>query len=120
MRISNLDYMKSHSPNNPKFVVEMVTMILEQTPPYFMQMQNALTNSDWTSLHSIMHKIRPSIDLIGMPKEIGIIAKEIESYCKELVHLDLIPALYLKVDTAFKQAYPELEEELKQINIIPN
>ena len=59
MKISNLDYMKSHSPNNPKFVIAMVKMVLEQMPPYFTEMDKALSTADWSRLPGNLHQIRP-------------------------------------------------------------
>ena len=111
-RLINLDYLKSHSPNNPKFVVEMVNMLLTQTPVYLAEIEKSLAASDWSSLHGNIHKIRPSIDLIGMPKDISNAAKQVEEYCKEQTHLDLIPGLILKVSQAFHQALKELEQEI--------
>lgn len=112
MKICNLDYMKSHSINNPKFVVEMINMLLTQTPAYITEMRTCLYNANWKGLQGNSHKIRPSIDMIGMPKEIGAAAKQIEENSRELTNLDLIPDLFLQVENAFHQAYIELEEEL--------
>lgn len=119
MKMTNLDYLKSHSPNNPKFVVTILQMILEQIPPVFIEMEKALVNADWNILCGSIHKIRPTIGLIGMPQVILTSAKEIEDYSREQVHLDLVPALFLKLDTAFKQVYSELEEELEKENTTP-
>jgi CheY-like chemotaxis protein/HPt (histidine-containing phosphotransfer) domain-containing protein len=114
-KISNLDYLKSHSPNNPKFINEMVGMILQQSPGYISEIKRCLANSDWDGFFGNVHKIRPTIDLIGMPQEVGIIAKQMEEYGKEHIHLDLIPAMFLKMENAFKEAYIELEEELEKL-----
>jgi len=112
-KIYNLDYLKSHSPNNPKFVSEMIQMFLEHTPPYLAKMKNCLISSDWAGLQGNIHKIRPSIDLMGMPKDIGVTAKQMEEYCKEQIHLELVPEMFLKLEKVLEGAFKELAEELK-------
>ncbi len=120
MKTCNLDYLKSHSPNNPKFVAVMLNMFLTETPIYLAEIKKSLASGNWDHVHGNVHKIRPSIDLIGMPKEIGAIAKEIEEYAKSRTHLDLVPALFSKIDDAFTVAYAELTEELKTVTPTPN
>jgi HPt (histidine-containing phosphotransfer) domain-containing protein len=113
MKICNLDYLKEHSARNPKFVTEMIQLFLKKTPEYLDGMKKSLADSDWNKLKSIAHTLRPSVDLIGLPKDIGATIKQIEEYCNENIHLDLIPDLFLKVEKTFQQAYKELEDELK-------
>jgi HPt (histidine-containing phosphotransfer) domain-containing protein len=115
MKICNLDYLRSHSPNNPKFVVLMIQMFISSMPPYMLDIKTALTALDWDKVFAGAHKIRPSIDLIGMPDEIGNIAKQIEIYSKERNNLNLLPDLFSKLEEAFRLAYIELEEELKMV-----
>jgi HPt (histidine-containing phosphotransfer) domain-containing protein len=108
----NLDYLKSHSPNNPKFVVEIIKMFLEQTPVFITAVNKCLSVEDWDGLYGNVHKIRPSIDLIGMEEGVSTKAKQIENYCKERKNLDLIPAMVIQLEKELKQAYKELEDEL--------
>ncbi len=111
-KICNLDYLKSHSPNNPKFLSEMIEMILKQTPEYISEIKRCLANSDWNGMHGNIHKIRPSIDFMGMPKDISHAAKIMDEYAATQQHLNLIPELFSKIEKAFQQAYIELEQEL--------
>ncbi len=112
VKICNLDYLKSHSPNNPKFLSEMISMILKQTPDYLSEMKKSLAAQDWQGVHGNIHKLRPSIDFLGMPKEISTTAKIMDEYAATQQRLDLIPELCLKIEKAFLQAYIELEKEL--------
>jgi PAS domain S-box-containing protein len=114
-KICNLDYLKSHSPNNPKFLVEMIQMFLSQTPQYLSEMERCLAVGDWNGLHGNAHKIRPSIDFLGLPKEISSSAKLLDEYGATQQNIDLIPNLFLKIKNAFQEAYIELEEELEKL-----
>ncbi len=119
-KICNLDYLKSHSPNNPKFLQEMIHMFLTQTPEYLSEMQRCLTAQDWNGLHGSAHKIRPSLDFLGLPKDITHSAKLIDDYSATQQHLDLVPELLLKVKNALEQAYIELREEFQNLNLTQN
>ncbi len=113
VKICNLDYLKSHSPNNPKFLKEMIPMLLKQTPVIIEEINKCLITADWNGLHGNVHKMKPSLDLIGLPKDIKDAALQMEEYAREQKHVDLIPALLLKLEKALEQAYKELEEELR-------
>ncbi len=113
IKICNLDYLKSKKSNYPKFVTEMLQMILKETPVYLEEAKGCLSASDWEGLHGSIHKVRPLIYYIGLPKHIEDVAKLMDDYVANRQHLDLIPDLFLKVEKAFQQAFKELEEELK-------
>ena len=67
------------------------------------------------------HKIKPTLDLIGLPAEITILAKQLEKYASEQTHLESIPAQLKTLEEMLKQAYTELEEELaKELKIMKN
>jgi HPt (histidine-containing phosphotransfer) domain-containing protein len=113
-KICDLDYLKSHGPNNPKFVTEMLQLILTQTPLVMSELKKCSAASDWEGLHGNAHKIKPTLDLIGLPKEIRIIAKQIEESASEKMDLDLIPAKLALLESNLAQAYHELNKELEK------
>ena len=113
MKICELDYLKSHAPNNPKFVEEMIQMFLKETPAYLAGIKKSLAASDWEDVHVNAHKIKPSINFLGLPADIADAIKLINEYATTQQHLDLIPNLFLKVETAMQLAYIELADELK-------
>jgi HPt (histidine-containing phosphotransfer) domain-containing protein len=113
-KICNLDYLKSHAPNNPKFVAEMLQLILKQTPLIIEELHKCLATSNWEGIQGNAHKIKPTLDLIGLPAELTILVKHLEEYASERIHLDLIPAQLITLEEMLKLAYIELEEELKR------
>lgn len=115
MKSCDLTYLKSHSPNNPKFLLQMVEMILIETPPYLEKMKECLLSQDWEGLHLNTHKIKPSIDFIGMSKDIFETAKSLEENAKEQKNIDEIPSQYEKVNKAFQEAFVELAEEVRNL-----
>ena len=114
-KIINLTYLKSHSPNNPKFLADMIAMLLKETPNYIADMKHCIAVEDWEGLHKSAHKIKPSINFLGFPTHISDAAKQMDDYASDKINLNLINDLFLKVENAFRQAYIELEKELKNI-----
>lgn len=111
-KICNLEYLKSHSPNDSKFVPEMVQMILKQTPLVMQQINKCLANADWNGMQIHLHKIKPTLNLMGLHKDIISIAQQIEEYARKQENLNLIPALLMKIENTLEEAYKELEEEM--------
>lgn len=114
MKLCNLNYLRTISPGNPKFIVEMIQLYLKNIPVSFQAMNNCLITADWKSMQNHAHKLISYFDCMGMPKEYRDTAKQIEDYASNLEHLGLIPNLLLKIENVFPQARKELEEELNK------
>ena len=111
--ICNLNTLKNHLRNKPQLITEMLKMILKETPLVITQINNCLTAADWSSLHANVHKIKPTLGLMGLPKEIILAAQQIEDYATAEKHLDKIATQLIKLENALDRAYIELEEELQ-------
>lgn len=114
-KICNLDTLKRQLGNKPSHLAVMLKVILKEIPLIIEQISKSLVTKDWSSLHGNIHKIMQTLNLMGFPKEIIVAAKKVEEYAIAQQHLDLIPALLLKLEKALEQAHKELEEELKII-----
>ncbi|MBS1488454.1 MAG: response regulator [Bacteroidetes bacterium] len=76
----NLSHLEKVSNNDEKFIREIAQAILQTFPDAVIQIQKAATAGDWISLGEIVHKIKPSITMIGMKD-----AKEKAIHIEELV-----------------------------------
>jgi len=114
-KICNLDTLKRQLGNKPSHLAVMLKVILKEIPLIIEQISKSVVTKDWSSLHGNIHKIMQTLNLMGLPKEIIVAAKKVEEYAIAQQHLDLIPALLLKLEKALEQAHKELEEELKII-----
>jgi len=112
-KVSNLDTLKSSLRNKPKLIAEMLQLILNETPLVISQINKCLITADWSSLHGNVHKIKPTLDLMGLPKDILLAVKQIEEHATTQDNLDLIPNKLIKLEKALSTAYKELEEELQ-------
>lgn len=112
MKLSNTDSLKRALHHKPKLIEEMLQLILKETPIAIQQINKFVIAADWSSLQSKIHYIKPTLDLIGLPKDIILTASKIETYAEEEENLDLIPNQLVKLEKALSQACIELEEEL--------
>ena len=112
MKLSNTASLKRALHHKPKLIEEMLQLILKETPTAVQQMNKFVIAADWGSLQSKIHYIKPTLDLIGLPKDIILTASKIETYAEEEENLDLIPNQLAKLEKALSQACIELEEEL--------
>ncbi|MDP1747057.1 MAG: Hpt domain-containing protein [Bacteroidota bacterium] len=117
MELCNFKYLRSISPNDEKFVTQMIRLFLKNVPVSIEAMKNFKITKDWNSLQHHAHKIRSDINCMGIPKTYGNIAKQIEENAKLQENFDLIPSLVLTLETILLQAYLELEEELNNYGI---
>jgi len=111
---TDLTYLNGLANGSDTFIVEMLTIFIEQTPQSIALMEDALKKEDWKSLRQIVHKIKPSIMFTGLNEIVNDVAV-LEEYAAEESHLDTIPTLVDKVKKVCAEAIIELKEELKKL-----
>ena len=114
-KICNLEYLRNRLHNKPKLLKEMIEIILKELPPTIKQLGIAIANNDWKELSLKIHSIKPTLILMGLPKEIISISKQIEENAGKKEHLDLVPAQFIKLEKALEKGCKELEAALKTI-----
>src|SRR3989339_282255 len=117
LKCINLDYLNQRTKSNPKLMMEMISLYLEQTPPLISAMKQSLQDKDWNSLHSAVHKMIPSFSIIGISTDFENMAKKVQEYASTKQQTDGIPDLVLQLENVCAQACKELEEELNTIKI---
>ncbi len=113
----DLAYMKKRTKDNPKLILEMISLYLKQTSPLINSMKKGLLDNDWNLIYSSVHKLIPSFSIIGMSKDYENMAKKIQEYASTQQHLDELPALVLKLEDVCSRACEELGIEQ---NLIKN
>jgi CheY-like chemotaxis protein/HPt (histidine-containing phosphotransfer) domain-containing protein len=114
-KICNLEYLKNHLNNKPVYITEMLQMILKEIPVIIEQAKKSIAAGDWNGLHRKIHSIKPTLILMGLPKEIIAVSKQIEENAEKEEYLDIVPAQFIKLEKVLEKGYTELEAELKTI-----
>ena len=93
--ITDLNYLKTMSGGDSKFIQEMIELFREQIEEYKQIMPELLQNKDYNGLSKMAHKAKSSVAVMGMAmvaeelKELEILAqeeKEVERYEAMVAH----------------------------------
>ena len=116
LKFVDLSYLTQRTKSDPKLMMEMISLYLEQTPPLINIMKKGLQNKDWNSLQNAVHKMIPSFSIMGISKDFEHIAKKVQEYANNIqVQTAGIPHLVLQLEDVCAQACKELEEEFDNI-----
>jgi len=118
LKCVNLDYLKRITKSNPQLMSDMIRVYLKQTPPIIKTIQKSLHKKDWQTLKSAIHKLLPSFSIMGMDKEVDLMAKKIHENAHTIEITDEVPLLTLELIKVCHQSFTELEIELN--NLINN
>ena len=110
-KLINLKYLRQSTKNDPKLMLEMISLYLEQTPPIIKRMKESLDKEDWDSLHAAVHKMIPSFSIMGISSDFEKMARQVQDYASKHVEMDKIPALVNRLEEVCCKACAELEEE---------
>lgn len=110
-KYTDLSYLKEISEGSSEFMRKMIETFIEETPKLLQAMDICLTEKNWNGLKNIAHKMKPSIDFMGI-RSIWEAIKDIEWYAAEKINLNLLPGLVTKIKNVCRYALEELEIEL--------
>jgi PAS domain S-box-containing protein len=114
-RCTDLGYLMRRTKSDPKLMMEMISLYLEQTPPLVKGLNQAVREKDWKSLLANVHKIIPSFSIVGINPEFENMAKKIQEYAIAQDQTDSIYEMVHQLDNVCAQACRELKEEFDQL-----
>jgi CheY-like chemotaxis protein len=115
IRCIDLDYLNRRTKSNPKLMLEMIGLYLEQTPPLILTIKQSWTDKNWVMLNSAIHKIIPSFLIMGISADYEVMAKKIQEFAISQTQTEGINEMVLEIERICTQACLELEEEIKNI-----
>jgi len=104
----DLEYLAHRTKSNPKLMMEMISLYLEQTPPLISAMKQSLLDKDYVLLKASMHKIIPSFSIMGISTDFEDIARKIQEYAVANQLKDGIEGMALELEVICEQACEEL------------
>jgi PAS domain S-box-containing protein len=115
IKLTNLEYLRQRTKSNPKLMMEMISLYLEQTTPLIIAIKDSVQNNDWHRVQTIAHKIIPSFSIMGFSTEHEDLAKTIQEYARSQEHVEKIPALVNKLIDVLENGIKELEQEKRDL-----
>jgi CheY-like chemotaxis protein len=110
-KYTDLTYLMQVSEGSQEFMKKMITAFLLQTPQMLEDMTKFMEGKKWSDLRAVVHKMKPSIDFVGL-RSIRETIQNLEKYSAEEINLELIPEMIHEVKIICKAAMEELEKEI--------
>jgi PAS domain S-box-containing protein len=114
--IINLQYLSNHTKSNPKMMKEIILAFLEQTPTLILLIKKSMMEKDWITLNAAVHKMIPSLAIVGMDKSYEKMAKKLQEYALLQEQNSNISDIVVKLEDACTIACKELKVEYNRIN----
>jgi PAS domain S-box-containing protein len=111
----NLDYLNIRTKSNPKLMMEMISIYLQQTPLFIDALKQSVLVKDWHSTAETVHKIIPSLSIMGMSPELEIMAKQVQEDANAGKFTDETAKMVVQLVTTCMQSVKELEIEFNVI-----
>lgn len=110
-QLYDLSMIREIAHGNNDFVKKMVQLFIDTMPPALSEMRQHLNESNWNALGAVAHKIKPSIDTMGI-ETLREDIRTIERYGKESSNTDELPALMDKLELIINKILIDLRVEL--------
>ena len=115
IKCTDLAFLIRRTKSDPKLMMEMISLYLEQTPPLITIMKKSFREKDWDSLHAAVHKMIPSFSIMGISIDFENMAKKIQDYACTQQLADGMPDMVLQLENVCAQACKELTEEFHSL-----
>lgn len=110
-QLYSLSQLNSIASGNDAFVIKLVNMFLEKTPNIVNRIELGIKNQDWQEVRSASHKMKPSIDMMGIEVLYNIV-RSIEHNAKMETNLEQIPALFEELKTTLADVFEQLRNDV--------
>lgn len=110
----DLSYLIEHAAGDNLFLIEMISIFLEDTPNFLLQLKKDILDEDYGKIKITSHSMKGLFLTLGM-NEAAILLKEIETNSGESRFLDKIKLNFEKIERIFIQSKELLSLELKKL-----
>lgn len=98
------------SENDPEFVNQILSLFVAEVPSDIQQIKLGIKNKDYKLAYSYAHKIKPSLDLLGMKVAFEEVF-EIEAWAKNEGKRKEIDHTFDSVETKIEKAVREISKD---------
>ncbi|TDQ30858.1 Hpt domain-containing protein [Zeaxanthinibacter enoshimensis] len=108
--IYNLDKINEMAEGDEDFVLSVISVFLEEVPVDLEALEQGISSRDHNQVYQMAHKIKPSVDLLGM-EQTRATALEIETLGKNEANMDEIAKKFPTLKTDILQVISELKKD---------
>lgn len=111
----NLSQLLSITPNDYNLPTQILDLFLKDTPVSIQDAKTALKNNEIDIVYKNIHKIKPSMIMIGLPESTLDLVLKINEYSKNKINLEQLDELLNQLSNDLNEAYIYLESELERL-----
>lgn len=112
----DLSYLRDVSSGSNEFMIEMIELFLDQTPGYFEQLNQLISDENWPRVAEIAHKIKPTLAFMGADAAKDRMA-EIEANARNLTNIDSIAPVFKSLHKFSGELFIKLTEAKKDLEL---
>ena len=113
-KLYDLTMIREIAHGNNDFIKKMMSLFIDPMPTALTEMNEHIHNSNWVAMGAVAHKIKPSIDTMG----IDLLKEDIRSLernGKDGINIEEIPALMEKVEAVIERINSDIRTEMAQM-----
>lgn len=107
----DLSYLREVSKGNTDFINEILDMFMSQIPIELSRLEVAVDNGDFKTIKNITHKLKSSVPMVGLEKELNPLLSEMEERAGQRSDL-------LLIGTYFARIKKDCNDVIKQIGLM--
>lgn len=115
MKYCNLDYLKSITPNNNTFAIQIIKLFLNDTPIAIDAIKKNNNLSNWNEVYSNVHRIKPSFSMIGIPQDVIDVLLKINEISISNHGTEHLSELIISLEKSLVLIYTDLTNQLKEM-----
>jgi HPt (histidine-containing phosphotransfer) domain-containing protein len=106
----NLAKVHALSDDDPEFVMQIITLFVTEVPEDLCQIKEAINNKEYQRVFSYAHKVKPTLDLLGLNVAFEEII-EIEAWSKAEGEKKKIKEIFKSIKNQVSDAVKELKKD---------
>jgi HPt (histidine-containing phosphotransfer) domain-containing protein len=110
----DLTYLRDVSSGSNEFMIEMIDLFLDQTPAYFDQLNDLISEENWPKVAELAHKIKPTLAFMGADSAKERMA-EIETSARNLSDTESIGPTFKSLKDFSGDLFSRLTEVKKEL-----
>ncbi|AWG26871.1 Hpt domain-containing protein [Flavobacterium kingsejongi] len=102
----NLEKVYAISDNDTEFVLQIIGLFVADVPQDLKKIKNGIKEKDFQEAYSYAHKVKPTIDLLGMDsalEEVVLVEKWAEKQGKKKEIIEVLKSLENHIEKAVKE-----------------
>lgn len=115
MAVCDLSKLLNITPGSFDIPIQILELFLKDTPTSIDNAQIAFKNNDIDLVYKNIHKIKPSLIMIGIPEKSLNLVLSINENAKNKTNIELIGEMLISLENDLNGVYQFLETELQKL-----